>query len=118
MADLKGNGAPNQITVNQAASIEELVLEETDLLVNATPIGLKESDPRIIDVNLLSKNILVYDLIYNPKETKLLRLAKARGLRVSNGLGMLLYQGMIAFEIWTGRPAPKEVMQKALEGHA
>ncbi len=107
-----------KITVNQAASIEELVLEETDLLVNATPIGLKESDPRIIDVNLLSKNILVYDLIYNPKETKLLRLAKARGLRVSNGLGMLLYQGMIAFEIWTGRPAPKEVMQKALEGHA
>ncbi|MFA4854579.1 MAG: shikimate dehydrogenase [Candidatus Omnitrophota bacterium] len=106
------------IIVNHAGSIAGMPLGEADLLVNAAPIGLKESDPCVIDLNLLGKNILVYDLIYNPKETKLLRLAKERGIRVSNGLGMLLYQGMIAFEIWTGKAAPKEVMQKALEGHA
>jgi shikimate dehydrogenase len=106
------------ITVNHAGSIAGMPLGEADLLVNAAPIGLKESDPCVIDPNLLGKNILVYDLIYNPKETKLLRLAKERGIRVSNGLGMLLYQGMAAFEIWTGKAAPKEVMQNALEDHA
>lgn len=105
------------IAISRAASIKELQLGKADLLVNATPIGLKESDPSIIDADILNKNILVYDLIYNPKETKLIKAAKARGIRASNGLGMLLYQGMAAFEIWTGSLAPKEVMQKALERH-
>ena len=102
------------VAVNSFASIEDVHLGEADLLVNATPVGLKESDPAVIDVALPGKDTLVYDLIYNPRETKLLKLAKDRGLRVSNGLGMLLYQGMLTFEIWTGRPAPKEVMRKAL----
>jgi len=105
------------IAVNQAVSIEELQLGKADLLVNATPIGLKETDPCVVDPDLLGRDILVYDLIYNPKETKLLKAAKARGIRASNGLGMLLYQGMAAFEIWTGRPAPKDVMQEALLSH-
>jgi len=105
------------IAVNHAASIAQLPVGEADLLVNATPIGLKESDPCPIDTGILGRNTMVYDLIYNPKETKLLKAAKERGIRASNGLGMLLYQGMAAFEIWTGRPAPKEVMYRALEGH-
>jgi shikimate dehydrogenase len=64
----------------------------------------------------MHKNLLVYDLIYNPKETKLLGLAKKAGAKTSNGLGMLLYQGMLSFEIWTSQKAPKEVMEKALLG--
>jgi len=103
--------------INYAVSIAELHLKEAGLVVNATTVGMKEDDPCIIDVNYLNKGALVYDLIYNPRETKLLKLARERGLRVSNGLGMLLYQGMASFEIWTGEPAPKEVMRTALEGH-
>ena len=57
----------------------------------------------------------VYDMVYRPAETKLLRAAKAAGCRTANGLGMLLYQGTRALEIWTGRSAPVAVMRHALE---
>ena len=56
----------------------------------------------------------VYDMIYRPAETPLLRAAKAAGCKVANGLGMLLYQGTKALEIWTGQPAPVELMRAAL----
>lgn len=95
-------------------NIEKLEIKDSDLLVNATPIGLKGFDPVIIKPELLHKDLFVYDLIYNPVETKLLALAKKAGARTSNGLGMLLYQGMLSFEIWTGKKAPKEIMQKVL----
>ena len=54
-------------------------------------------------------------MIYRPAETKLLRAAKKSGCRTANGLGMLLHQGAAAFEIWTGGPAPLDVMRQALE---
>ena len=54
-------------------------------------------------------------MIYNPAETALLKAAKAAGCRTANGLGMLLHQGAKAFEIWTGKPAPLDVMRRALE---
>mgnify|MGYP001583744764 FL=1 len=100
---------------NQAHSIEGLKINNSDLLVNATPIGMKEADPLIVSEGQMHRGLLVYDLIYNPKETKLLKLAREKGAMVSNGLGMLLYQGMLSFEIWTGKIAPKEIMRKALE---
>ena len=56
----------------------------------------------------------VYDMVYRPAETPLLRAAKAAGCRTANGLGMLLYQGAAALELWTGKPAPIEVMREAL----
>jgi shikimate dehydrogenase len=57
----------------------------------------------------------VYDMIYRPAETTLLKAAKAAGCRIANGLGMLLYQGAKALELWTGQTAPLEVMRRALE---
>ncbi len=102
------------VNINAVDSLSRLNIEKSDLLVNATPIGMKESDPCLVDEKFIHKDLLVYDLIYNPAETRLLRLAKEKGARVSNGLGMLLYQGMLAFEIWTGQIAPKEVMRNAL----
>lgn len=102
------------IDYKAAATIVDLDINGADLLINATPIGMKEADPLLVDEKLIHPGQLVYDLIYNPKETKLLKAARLKGAAVSNGLGMLLYQGMVAFEIWTGKPAPKEVMQKAL----
>jgi len=92
----------------------QLNLKNKNLLINATPLGLKDDDPFPIEENYLHKDLFVYDLIYNPTQTKLLKLAKNIGAKTSNGLGMLLYQGMASFEIWTQKPAPKEVMQKAL----
>jgi shikimate dehydrogenase len=98
----------------KANSIEELGIQDADLLVNATPIGMKESDPGLVDAKFLHKDLLVYDLIYHLKETKLLKDAREKGCRACGGLGMLLCQGILSFKIWTGQNAPREVMQKAL----
>jgi len=103
------------INFNLANSIEELKVKSSDLLINATPIGSKSEHSCLVDEKFMHKNLFVYDLIYIPQETKLLKVASELGARTSNGLGMLLYQGMSAFEIWTGRKAPKEVMQEALQ---
>ena len=88
-----------------------------DLLLNATPIGLKKNDPSPLDEKQFSlrQARAVYDMIYQPAETKFLAAAKAAGCKTSNGLGMLLHQGAKAFEIWTGKPAPIDVMRQALE---
>jgi len=88
-----------------------------DLILNATSLGLKADDASPLDENQFSLNQTraVYDMIYRPVETRLLAAAKTAGCRMANGLGMLLHQGAKAFEIWTGRPAPLDVMRRALE---
>ncbi len=103
------------VYIKLAVSIIDLNIEDCDLLVNATPVGMKETDPCLVDEKFVHKDLLVYDLVYNPPETKLLKMAKGKGTKTSNGLGMLLYQGAEAFEIWTGKSAPAEVMRRALE---
>ena len=102
------------IEILPAKSVGELKVGSADLLINATPVGMKPADPCLVDGRHIDKGLLVYDLIYNPPKTKLLEVAQEKKARISNGLGMLLYQGMSAFEIWTGKKAPKEVMQQAL----
>ncbi len=92
------------------------LLAHTDLLVNATPVGLQESDRQmLIDIKALPQSAVVMDMIFNPPQTPLLCAAQAHGCQALNGLTMLLYQGARAFELWTGQPAPVEVMRKALE---
>jgi shikimate dehydrogenase len=87
-----------------------------DLLVNATSLGLKSEDGSPLDEKQfpLDRAGAVYDMIYRPAETPLLRAARAAGCQVANGVGMLLYQGVEALEIWIGRTAPVEVMRTAL----
>jgi len=96
-------------------SIEQLKekIKASQLLVNASPVGMKEGDLPVIDKKLLHKDLSVYDVIYN-RETELIKDAKSLGLCCSGGLGMLLYQGAHAFEFWTGKNAPIEIMRKAL----
>ena len=86
------------------------------LLLNATSLGLKSEEALPFDTAQfsLSRASAVYDMIYRPAETPLLAAAKVEGCRTANGLGMLLYQGAKALEIWTGRPAPVEQMREAL----
>ncbi len=87
---------------------------DADCLINATPLGLKRTDPLPIPRECIMKKHLVCDLVYNPPETLFLRTAKSRGAKRLAGLGMLLYQGVIAFEIWTGKKAPVQTMKNAL----
>ena len=87
---------------------------EIRLLVNATSVGLLPSAPSLFDYASLCPPILVCDLIYNPLETPLLRAARTQGCPTANGLPMLVYQGALAFERWTGEPAPIQVMRRAL----
>jgi shikimate dehydrogenase len=90
-------------------------LSHTDLVVNATSVGLKPADlTLLIDVTMLPTSAVVMDMIFNPSLTPLLRSAMEHGCQVMNGLSMLLYQGALAFELWTGRLAPIQVMQGAL----
>ncbi len=91
-------------------------LLKSELVVNCTKVGLKKSDRSLIAKNLFPKRkILVYDLIYKPRRTKLLSIASALGHKTVNGETMLLHQGAKAFEIWTGKSAPVQKMRKALQ---
>jgi shikimate dehydrogenase len=87
-----------------------------DLFVNATSIGLYPAvdDMPAVDFAEASPRLLVCDAVFNPPETRLLGAARARGLAVLDGLSMLVYQGTIGFELWTGQPAPEQVMKDAL----
>jgi len=97
-------------------SIEALKLAEKDILINASSIGMKESDLLLVNPAQLHPGLFVYDLIYNPAQTKLLQLAQEKNISYSNGLGMLLYQGVEALTLWISpKKAPVEIMRKALE---
>lgn len=106
----------NAVAVDE---IEQLNIIDKDLLINATPVGLKEDDPCLIDEDVLHKDLFVYDLIYNPSPTKLLSLAESKGLRYSDGLGMLVYQGAFSFIYFTETHIPYvkivEVMWGAID---
>jgi shikimate dehydrogenase len=87
------------------------------VIVNATPLGMS---PRVdaspwLDGTPLPVDAFVYDLVYNPAETLLTRQARRAGLRAVTGLGMLVEQGALAFELWTGRTAPRDVMRHAAD---
>lgn len=84
------------------------------IVINATPLGLKPKDPLPLPKDALRGSHLVCDLVYNPPATALLKAARAKGAVTLPGLGMLLYQGVLAFELWTGRKAPVEIMKTAL----
>ena len=86
---------------------------ECDLLVNCTPIGMKHSESEgrsPIEAALIPKGALVYDVVYNPLETQFLIDARKRGARTLGGLSMLVYQGALAFELWTGLKPPVDIM--------
>jgi shikimate dehydrogenase len=89
-------------------------LENADILINATSLGMKRTDPPAISPALLTANLLVYDTVYAGGTSRLLEDAAAAGARCANGLGMLLHQGALSFEIWFNRAAPLEEMRRAL----
>ncbi len=89
-------------------------IKQCDCLVQATPLGMEKKDPLPMDIGLLHRGLVVYDLVYNVPVTPLVKEARKRKIKAANGLMMLLYQGALSFELWTGKKAPIEVMKKAL----
>ncbi|HEY7078308.1 MAG TPA: shikimate dehydrogenase [Nitrososphaeraceae archaeon] len=93
----------------------QLVSHRVDMIINTLPLGMNNEES-IIDIRSISEGSIVYDIVYRPVLTNLLRNAKQAGAIPVYGYEMLLEQGAESFQIWTGIPAPKDVMKKALLG--
>jgi shikimate dehydrogenase len=95
----------------------DLQLATNHLIVNTTPIGMTPNiDQSPLPENaLLSKDTFIYDLVYNPRQTKLVKYARAQGLNATTGIGMLIEQAALGFELWTGHIPPRDVLWKATE---
>jgi shikimate dehydrogenase len=113
--DAKADEVAALLSRGAGHGLDELadVVPAADLLVNATTVGL-ESDRSPVPAELLGPDLTVMDAVYRPVETRLLREAAAAGAKTIDGGWMLLYQGAVAFERWTGRDAPVEAMHGAL----
>ncbi|MFI0408632.1 shikimate dehydrogenase family protein [Actinomadura sp. 3N508] len=121
-ADMPRRLAADLGELGDAASIEPLAfddprardrLAEADLFVNATSVGMLSPGP-VVAVDLLAPSAAVFDVVYIPAETELVRQARARGMRASNGDGMLVAQAAAAWCRWTGLPDPTETMRRAV----
>ncbi|BCJ88557.1 shikimate dehydrogenase [Effusibacillus dendaii] len=102
----------------EAVSYQDLpeLVSEADLLVNTTSVGMHPNEQEIpLPPDLLHEKLVVSDLIYNPRQTRLLWEAAKRGAKTHGGLGMFIYQGAEAFTLWTGEDAPVELMRKTIE---
>ncbi len=89
------------------------VLEGAEVLVNATSVGMSpDIEETPVPARLLKPGLVVFDIVYNPVKTRLLREAEAAGVKAIGGLDMLVWQGVLAFEKWTGHKAPLELMKR------
>ena len=90
------------------------VLRKANILVNTTSVGMSpNTNETPIPARLLESDLVVFDIVYNPVKTKLLTEAESAGAKAISGLEMLVWQGALAFEMWTGLTAPLEIMRKA-----
>jgi len=120
VGELRGHcGATELRALTDTRESWEAAAAGAGLLVNCTSLGsagTPEEDQSPVPSDLISSKMLVYDLVYRPAETRLLRDAAAAGATTLGGLPMLIYQGAASFEIWTGQKAPLDVMMKAARG--
>ncbi len=107
-----------RVTLYDLADLDQLKAEMADscLFTNATGVGMKpmEGQTYIPDASFFRPDLIVTDVIYSPAETRLLQMAKEAGCRTMNGMGMLLFQGAAAFELWTGKEMPIAHMKEVL----
>lgn len=90
-------------------------IENVDLVINASSLGMRRTDPSPVPAEFLTPNLLVYDMVYSTGKSRLVLDAEAAGARAANGLTMLLHQGALSFELWFDRPAPISAMRSALK---
>ena len=111
-----GSGRIQALSLDDADRVQDAI-RAADLLVHTTRVGMYPDGDALAPVPLeaLHRNLFVYDLVYNPKQTRLLAEAQKRGCRVMGGARMLVYQGAASFERWTGIWPPTDVMEAAVE---
>lgn len=111
-ADCRAHAPACEVT---ASGLEAAVGAAPHLLVNATTVGMGAGGGSPVELRAVGVRDAVIDIVYHPPQTPLLAQAEAQGLKHANGIGMLLYQGALAFRFWTDRDAPIAVMRAALE---
>jgi shikimate dehydrogenase len=109
---VKAEAAAGLVPGGHAATLDTVDPGVFALVVNATPLGM-QGEPGPVPVDRLNPGQLVVDTVYHPMETPFLAAARSRGIRCANGLGMLVHQAALAFELWTGVDAPIAVMRGA-----
>ena len=99
------------------SSFSDVEFSNISLIVNTTPVGMTPNiDQSPLPENLsLPRHVSIYDLVYNPRETKLVKNVRAQGLNATTGLGMLIEQAALAFEMWTGKSPSREIMRASVE---
>jgi shikimate dehydrogenase len=113
VADKTGKNARAQILTD--ATLADSV-GRADVLLHCTPVGMTpETERSVVPRSLLRPDLAVFDAVYNPRRTLLLRQAAAAGCRVVEGMEMFLGQAMVQFELWTGKPAPAQAMRQVIE---
>ncbi len=105
----------NVLVAKESLICSKEFFSDLDIIINTTPLGLKSDDPLPLNADMLKKHQVVCDLIY--KQTNLLHIASTIGCKTINGMGMLLWQGVLAFEKWTGIQPPVEIMRRTLMNH-
>ncbi|BCA55585.1 Shikimate dehydrogenase [Nitrospira sp. KM1] len=114
--DVRSKTSTNVIDAYLDEAVLIRILPETRVLIHCTPVGMTPKVGKTcVPPQLLHPNLTVMDIVYNPRETQLLRDARHAGCRTVEGLDMFLYQAVAQFELWTGRSAPADVMRAVLE---
>lgn len=112
--DISAAALPGKIKGSGLSGLKDL-LKETDVLINTTVLGMyPNTEAAIATAEELHSGLTVFDIVYNPLETKLLREAKAAGAKTVSGILMFVHQGAEAFKLWTGVEPPVELMEKTV----
>ncbi len=101
----------------RGTGLDELktLIKDSDILINSTAVGMvPKTSETIVTSEMMHSELVVFDIVYNPLETMLLREARKAGAKTIDGVTMLVYQGAEAFKIWTGRTPPVDVMERAV----
>ena len=104
------------LVLNNGIKAKELKkqIDKSKLLINATSVGMKEDASIIEDKTFFRDDLIVADCIYSPAKTKLLQIADKENCKIINGMGMLLYQGALAFEMWTSEKRPVDYIKNII----
>jgi len=99
----------------ESCPLAEIASFEAEVLINTTSVGMRPNvDETPMPASVLRKDMVVFDAVYNPPETRLIREAKAAGCRTITGIAWFVNQAAAQFELWTGKPAPREVMERVI----
>ena len=114
-SDVSDSGLIGEVASDSINAIGNY-MESADVLIDATPLGMHPNinDEPIVKADMMDEDLVVFDAVYNPNETVLIKEAIKANAKPVYGIKMLLYQGAESFKIWTGKTAPVDVMEKAL----